>query len=98
VPAAQPGSGAACPAGFAQAAGIAVCQKLCATSADCGAGGTCVRPSGGLGPATCVATNPLTDDDCGAGELVDIVTGQCARACAYGLRPAAGWCPLGPAR
>jgi hypothetical protein len=97
VPVPGPGGGAACPAGFAQAPGIAVCQKVCATSADCGAGGTCVRPSGGPGPATCVATNPLTDDDCSAGQLVDIVTGQCARGCAYGMRPAAGWCALGPA-
>lgn len=97
VPVPAPGGGAACPTGFAQAPGIAVCQRLCATSADCGAGGTCFRPSGGQGPATCVATNPLTDDDCSAGQLVDIVTGQCARACVYGMRPAAGWCALGPA-
>lgn len=42
-----------------------------------------------------VTDNPLTDDDCGEGELVDLVTGQCARACANGWRLAAGLCPFG---
>ena len=96
VPAPQPGAAAACPAGFGQLPGSALCQRLCATNADCGGGGACVRANAAA-PAVCVATNPLTDDDCGEGELVDIVSGQCAPACAYGLRPAAGWCPLGTA-
>jgi hypothetical protein len=96
VPVAQPGATtSACPAGFAQVAGSPICQKVCASNTDCGAGGTCVHPTAVSGSDVCVATNPLTDDDCGEGELVDIVTGQCAAACANSLRPAAGWCPFG---
>lgn len=35
----------------------------------------------------------LTDDDCGANELVDSVTGQCAQMCPDDSRPANGQCP-----
>jgi hypothetical protein len=94
VPAPQPRGPAACPAGFTQLPGMPLCQRVCSTSADCGGGGACVRANAAA-PAVCIATNPLTDDDCGEGELVDIVTGQCAQACANNLRPAAGWCPFG---
>jgi hypothetical protein len=97
VPTPQPSGPAACPAGFAQLPSMPLCQRVCSSSADCGAAGACVRTST-VAPAVCVATNPLTDDDCGEGELVDIVTGQCAPACANNLRPAAGWCPFGAAR
>ncbi|HLK36395.1 MAG TPA: C1 family peptidase [Polyangiaceae bacterium] len=93
----QPNGPAACPAGFAQAPGLPICQKMCSTAADCGGGGACVRSDPTTGPALCVATNPLTDDDCGEGELVDLVTGQCAPACTNGWRPAAGWCAFGTA-
>ena len=37
--------------------------------------------------------NQLTDDDCGANELVDSVTGQCAQMCPDDSRPANGQCP-----
>ncbi|MGH7439203.1 MAG: C1 family peptidase [Polyangiaceae bacterium] len=96
VPTSPPGGAtSACQAGFTQVPGSPVCQKLCASSADCGGGGTCVRPASVSSPPVCVAVNPLTDDDCGEGQLVDIVTGQCAAACANNWRPAAGWCPFG---
>ena len=38
----------------------------------------------------------LTDDDCGEDQLVDSVTGQCAKMCGNDSRPANGKCP--PAR
>jgi hypothetical protein len=96
VPAAPAGGGtSSCQAGFAQLPGSPVCQKRCASNNDCGPGGTCVRPTAVSAPPVCVAVNPLTDDDCGEGELVDIVTGQCAAACANNWRPAGGWCPFG---
>jgi len=97
VPAPQPSGAPGCPAGYTMAPGLPLCQRTCTTAADCGGGGTCVRLDPGGGAAVCVANNPLTDDDCGTGELVDIVSGQCAPACAGGLRPAAGWCAFGPA-
>jgi hypothetical protein len=40
-------------------------------------------------------TNALTDDDCGEDQLVDSVTGQCAKICANDSRPANGKCPAG---
>jgi len=39
--------------------------------------------------------NKLTDDDCGEDQLVDSVTGQCAKICANDSRPANGKCPAG---
>lgn len=39
------------------------------------------------------ASNALTDDDCGEDQLVDSVTGQCAKICADDSRPANGKCP-----
>ncbi len=97
TPPPQPGGAPGCPAGYTTLLGLPLCHKACTTAADCGPGGTCVSmmPTGGL--TTCAPSNPLTDDDCGAGELVDIVTGRCAPACANGLRPASGWCPFGAA-
>jgi papain like protease len=97
VPTPQPNGQPSCPPGFTQASGLPLCQKPCTTAADCGAGGTCVAVLPGAGPSVCVGTNPLTDDDCGEGQLVDAVTGQCAPSCANGLRPAGGWCPFGAA-
>lgn len=94
----QPGGQPACPGGFTQATGLPLCQKPCTTAADCGAGATCVSVLPGAAPSVCVGTNPLTDDDCGEGKLVDVVTGQCAPACANNLRPAAGFCPFGAGR
>jgi hypothetical protein len=94
VPAQQPNGSESCPAGFTIVPGVPLCQKACSTSADCGAGAQCARLTQQAGPTVCVTTNPLTDDDCGEGELVDLVTGQCAAACANGGRPAAGLCPL----
>ncbi|HEY3819427.1 MAG TPA: C1 family peptidase [Polyangiaceae bacterium] len=40
-------------------------------------------------------SNKLTDDDCGEDQLVDSVTGQCAKMCANDSRPANGKCPAG---
>lgn len=97
VPTPQPNGPSVCPAGYTQVAGLPLCQHACTTNADCGAGGTCVSLVPGGGANVCVGTNPSTDDDCGEGQLVDIVTGKCAPSCANGLRPAAGWCPFGPA-
>lgn len=97
VPVPQPSGPSACPAGYTQVAGLPLCQRPCTTAADCGAEGTCVSVVPGSGASVCVGTNPVTDDDCGEGELVDVVTGRCAPACARGLRPAAGWCPFGAA-
>ncbi len=97
LPVPQPSGPPACPAGYTQMAGMPLCQRPCSTAGDCGAGGTCVSLVPGGGASVCVATNPATDDDCGEGELVDVVTGQCAPGCANGLRPAAGWCPFGAA-
>jgi hypothetical protein len=94
VPAKQANGGESCPAGFTMVAGVPLCQKACSTNADCGGGARCSRLTQSAGPTVCVATNPLTDDDCGEGELVDLVTGQCAPACQGGGRPAAGLCPL----
>ena len=37
-------------------------------------------------------TGPSTDDECGGGSLVDMVTGACAPACPGGSRRAAGQC------
>jgi hypothetical protein len=95
VPAQQPSGSEACPAGFTIIAGMPLCQKVCANDTDCGGSGACTRLAQPPAPTVCVATNPLTDDDCGEGELVDLVTGQCAAACANGGRPAAGLCPFG---
>jgi hypothetical protein len=95
VPTPQPNGPSVCPAGYTQAAGLPLCQRVCRTAADCGAGGSCVSLLPGGGASVCVGTNPSTDDDCGEGQLVDIVSGRCAPACANGLRPAAGWCPFG---
>jgi hypothetical protein len=96
VPTPQPSGPSACPSGYVQPAGMPLCQRPCATAADCGAGATCVSVVPGA-PNVCIGTNPLTDDDCGEGQLVDVVTGKCAAACANGLRPAAGFCPFGAA-
>lgn len=96
VPTPQPSGPSSCPAGYVQPAGMPLCQRPCTTAADCGAGATCLPVVPGA-PNVCVGTNPLTDDDCGAGQLVDVVTGRCAAACANGLRPAAGFCPFGAA-
>ncbi|MGD0529715.1 MAG: C1 family peptidase [Polyangiaceae bacterium] len=38
-------------------------------------------------------TTKLTDDDCGEDQLVDSVTGQCAKMCPNDARPANGKCP-----
>jgi hypothetical protein len=97
VPTPQANGQPSCPGGFTQPSGLPLCQKPCTTAADCGAGATCVSVLPGAAPSVCVGTNPLTDDDCGEGELVDAVTGQCAHACANNLRPAAGFCPFGAA-
>jgi hypothetical protein len=95
VPAPQPNGPSVCPAGYTQVAGLPLCQHACTTSADCGAGGSCVSLLPGGGAKVCVGTNPSTDDDCGEGQLVDIVSGRCGPACANGLRPVAGVCPFG---
>jgi hypothetical protein len=95
VPAQQPNGNESCPAGFTILPGVPLCQKVCANNADCGGSGSCVRLAQPPAPTVCAATNPLTDDDCGEGELVDLVTGQCAPTCANGGRPAAGLCPFG---
>jgi|GEM_PF-1268437 len=97
APPPQPGGTPGCPAGYTTVLGLPLCHKSCTTAADCGPGAACVSVLPGSGPSACAPTNPLTDDDCGAGELVDIVTGKCAPACANGLRPASGWCPFGAA-
>jgi hypothetical protein len=97
VPTPQPQGPSTCPAGYRQVAGLPLCQRACTTAADCGAGGMCVSLRPGRGANVCVATNPATDDDCGEGQLVDIVTGRCAPECAQGLRPVAAWCPFGAA-
>ncbi len=97
VPVPQPSGPPACPTGYTQVAGMPLCQRPCRTASDCGAGGTCVSLVPGGAASVCVGSNPATDDDCGEGELVDVVTGKCAAACANGLRPAAGWCPFGAA-
>ena len=98
VPTPQPSGPSACPAGYTQVAGLPLCQHACSTAADCGAGGSCVSLLPGGGANVCVGTNPSTDDDCGEGQLVDIVTGRCGAGCANGLRPVAGVCPFGAAK
>ncbi len=37
-------------------------------------------------------TGPATDDECGSGSLVDVITGACAPTCPGGSRRAAGQC------
>lgn len=42
--------------------------------------------------ATATQASRQTDDECGAGSLVDVITGQCAPSCPGGSRRAAGQC------
>ncbi|HEX8792963.1 MAG TPA: C1 family peptidase [Polyangiaceae bacterium] len=48
--------------------------------------------SNGAAPPPPSNPNALTDDDCGADQLVDAVTGQCANMCPDDSRPANGQC------
>ncbi len=48
--------------------------------------------SNGAAPPPPSNPNALTDDDCGADQLVDAVTGQCANMCPDDSRPANGNC------
>lgn len=87
-----PSGNGGCAQGYTTTPGIPVCQRLCAIDSDCGPGGVCVNISPTSSVMVCVAANPLTDDDCGGEEVVDLVTGLCAAICPNGTRPAAAQC------
>jgi hypothetical protein len=50
------------------------------------------KPQPAPTPPSPPPANGLTDDDCGANQLVDSVTGQCAQMCPDDSRPADGRC------
>jgi Papain family cysteine protease len=92
LPTPLPDSSGACASGYTQTPEVPVCQRLCTNDAACGPAGVCVNVSPTSSQMVCVATSPLTDDDCGEEEVVDAVTGLCAPICGNGMRPAAAQC------